>query len=531
MRHSASVPAAAGAVILAMTLASCSGSSDPSPSTPAADDFVSGGTFVKAVSDDPGDLTPMKAISPDTWDVVSIAYESLIYVSPDGDYKPWLASTWTDTGTEATFTLKEGVTCADGSAFTAQTVADNLNFNADPDNATFYYGTVISEAVSATADGNVVTVTSAVNDPFLAINIGTILLVCDAGLADPATLADDTNGTGLYQLSEARVGDAYIFDKREGYTWGVDDVTGETVGLPDQIEARIISDQSTVTNLLLSQELNSGVVTGPDQARLQAEGLDYAGVRNPVGQMLFNESDGRPFADERVREALSIAINRDEVGPVVAGETGLPAVSLVQKTPLLCVQDPPDWTLPDTDLDRAGALLDEAGWTLGADGLRQKDGAPLEIKFIYDAPTASHAPAAELVKETWDQLGVTTILSANDAAAWTDDLWTTFDWDTGWIQIAPGSPIVLALFFDGATPADGGLNFMFVDNPEYTALAAQAKVATPDEACGLWQQAEKELIERFDTFPVIDNILPVYMSGAVFEQPNFLLPTSIRMLG
>lgn len=529
MKRSTLVPAAAGAALLALTLASCAAPSDTGGGD--SGNYVSGGTFVKAISDDPGDLDPMKAVSPDTFDVVTIAYESLIYVTPDGGYEPWLAASWTDEGTSATFTLKDGITCADGSPFTGQTVADNINYNADPANATFSYGTVITEAVSATAEGNVVTVTSTVNDPFLSVNIGTIMMVCDTGLADIASLSDTTDGTGLFQLSEARPGDAYVFTKRDDYTWGPYDVTGDTEGLPDTIEARIISDQSTVTNLLLSGELNSGVVTGPDQDRLQGAGLEYAGVRNPVGQILFNELEGRPFSDPLVREALSIAINRDEVGPVIAGATGLPSTGLVMKTPLLCVQDPPSWSLPATDLGRAAELLDEAGWTLGSDGIRQKDGQPLDVKFIYDAPTASHAPAAELVKETWDKLGVVTELSANDAAAWSDQLYTSFDWDTGWVQIGPGSPVVLDLFFGGATPDQGGLNFMFVDNPEYNALAAQAKTATPDAACGLWQQAEKELIDRFDTFPVIDNILPNYMSGATFEQPNFLNPTSIRMQG
>ena len=529
MKRSLIAPAAAGVVVLAMTLAACS---PGSPNNGGGDgDFVSGGTFVKSLSDDPGDLNPMKAVSPDTFEVVTLAYESLIYVTADGDLEPWLAESWTDTGTEATYTLKDGITCGDGSEFTAQTVADNINYNADPVNATFSYGTVITEAVSATAEGNVVTVTSETNDPFLAINIGTIMMVCDAGLADLASLADATDGTGLFQLTEARIGETYIFTKRDDYTWGPDDVTSETVGLPDTVEAQIIADQSTATNLLLSGDLNASVVTGPDQERLDAAGLEYVGVRNPVGQILFNEKEGRPFADPLVREALSVAINREEVGPVIGGSTALPAVSLVQKSPLLCVEESPEWTLPDTDLDRAAELLDEAGWMLNDEGVREKDGKPLDIKFIYDAPTASHGPAAELVKETWDSLGVVTELSANDGAAWSDQLYSSFDWDTGWVQIGPGSPVVLALFFQGATPDKGGLNFMFVDNPEYNALAEQAKVATPEEACGLWQDAEKELIERFDTFPVIDNILPNYQSGAVFDQPNFIMPTTIRMLG
>ncbi|CAH0260041.1 Oligopeptide-binding protein AppA [Microbacterium oxydans] len=529
MKRSTALPVAAVLSALALTLTSCAGSADPSD--PSTGDFVSGGTFVAAVGDDPGDLNPLKAVSPDTFAVVNLAYESLIAVTSEGELVPWLAESWKETGTEVVFTLKDGITCADGSEFTGQTVADNLNYNADPANATFSYGSVIDETISATADGNVVTVTSAANNPFLAVNVGTIMLVCDAGLADPTTLSDATDGTGLFSLSDIKPGDTYTFTKRDDYTWGPDDVTSETAGLPDTIEARVVTDESTAANLLVSGEINAATISGADRSRLDGAGLTHTGVRNPVGMMLFNEKEGRPFSDPLVREALSTAIDRDEVGTVIADGEGLESISLVTKNPLLCVADKPEWTLPDTDLERAGELLDEAGWALGDDGLRTKDGKPLTIKFVYNAPTSTHAAAAELVKETWDKLGVTTELSANDAAAWSEQLYSTFDWDTGWVQIAPGGPVLLSVFFDGATPDAGGLNFMFVKNPEYSTLVAEASSATPDEACGIWNDAEKELIERFDVFPVIDNILPTYQSGAIFDQPNFIQPTSIRMLG
>ncbi len=528
MKRSTALPALAGIAALTLALASCSGSTEPG--TPSEADYVSGGTFVTAINDDPGDLNPLKAISLDTWGVISLAYESLIYVTPDGDFEPWLAESWEETGTEVVFTIKDGLTCTDGTEFTAQTVADNLNYNADPANATFSYGSVIDENVTAVADGSTVTVTSATNSPFLAVNVGTILLVCDAGLADPTIMSDATSGTGLFDLTDVAPGDTYTFTKRDGYTWGPDEVTSETVGLPDTIEARVVTDESTAANLLVSGEINAATISGADRSRLDAAGLTYAGVRNPVGMMLFNEKEDRPFADPLVREALSLAIDRDETGTVIADGEAMDAVSLVTKTPLLCVADGPKWTLPDTDLDRAGELLDEAGWLLESDGLRYKDGEPLTIKFIYNAPTSTHAPAAELVKETWDQLGVTTELFGNDAAAWSEQLWATYDWDTGWIQIAPGGPLVLSTFFAGASAAEGGLNFMFVDNPEYKALVEEASQATPEDTCGIWQDAEKELIERYDVFPVADNILPTYQSGAVFDQPNYIPPTTIRML-
>lgn len=526
MKRSTAVPVAAVLSAFALTLTSCAGSTGPSEG-----EVVSGGTFVTAVGDDPGDLNPLKAVSPDTFSVLALAYESLIAVTPEGELEPWLAESWEETGTEVVFTLKDGITCADGSEFTGQTVADNLNYNADPENATFSYGSVIDEKISATADGNTVTVTSTENNPFLVVNIGTIQLVCDAGLADPTTMSDATDGTGLFALSDIKPGDTYTFTKRDDYTWGPDDVTSETKGLPDTIEARVVTDESTAANLLVSGEINAATISGADRARLDSAGLAFVGVRNPVGEILFNEKEGRPFSDPLVREALSTAIDRDEVGTVIADGEGLESISLVTKNPLLCVADKPEWSLPDTDLDRSAELLDEAGWLLESDGLRYKNGEPLTIKFVYNAPTSTHAAAAELVKETWDGLGVTTELSGNDAAAWSEQLYTSFDWDTGWVQIAPGGPVLLSVFFDGATPDEGGLNFMWVDNPEYSALVAEASSASPDDACGIWQDAEKELIERFDVFPVIDNILPTYQSGATFDLPNFIQPTSIRMLG
>jgi peptide/nickel transport system substrate-binding protein len=518
----------AGAGVAAVTLAltACTAG----PSEPGEGDFVSGGTFVKAIGADPGNLNPFKVVNLDGWEVVTYAYESLVYVTADGEFVPWLAESWEETGTEVTYTLKDGITCDDGSEFTAETAANNINYNTQAANATFYYGSQVTEAVAATADGNTLTVTSEINDPFLMANTGTIYMTCQPGLDDPESLGDSTNGTGLYFLSDVKTGDTYTFDKRSDYTWGPDGVTSETVGLPDNLEVRVVADESTRANLLLSGEINAATVLGPDRARLDGAGLEYVGVRNSVGEMLFNEREGRILADQAVREALTLAINQEEVADVVSDGAGLEAVSLVTKSPFLCVADPPAWSLPAQDLDKAAQLLDEAGWELGADGTRSKDGQPLAIKFIYDAATPTHGPAAELVKQNWDELGVVTELHANDSADWSEQLFSTFDWDTGFIQLAPGAPTVLSTFF-GPTPEEGGLNFMFVHNDEYDALAAEAKQSTPEEACGIWQDAETALIERVDVFPLIDNIVPSYQSGAVFERPNYIPPTSIRMLG
>ncbi|MFY1632845.1 ABC transporter substrate-binding protein [Solwaraspora sp. WMMB335] len=523
--------AGAAALLTTTSLAACGGTSSDGDGDGEAAGYVSGGSYVAAISSDPGHLIPMTGVSLAARAMVAYAYESLAAVTKDGEFKPWLAASWEETGTSVSYTLKEGITCADGTPFTAQAAADNINYHADPEHATFYYGSQVNEEVTATADGDTLTVARSRNDPLLLANTATVEMVCPSGLADPDSLQDATAGTGLFQLDSATPGSTYTYTRRTDYTWGPDGVTSTTEGLPDTVEVRVVTDETTAANLLVAKDINAAVITGASRDRLDAMELATITQRNPVGEMLFNEKADRVTADPLVRRALVLALDRAAVGDVVSNGTAIDSRSLIVTAPFVCVAGGPKWQLPDTDLAEAERLLDQAGWTAGADGRRTKDGAPLTVKFIYDAATATHAPAAELVQQTWDQLGITTELSGNNAAAWSEQLFQTFDWDTGFVQVAPGSPPVLASFFAAATPDQGGNNFMFVDNPAYEALIAQAAEATPEATCDLWQQAEAELVDRTDVFPLADNELTTYLSGAELTADVFHSPAEIRMLG
>lgn len=522
---------AALGVALATTLAlsSCS----PGTSTPAATgSVVSGGTFSLAINDDPGSLSPLTGVSLVQRALVTFGYDSLTFTTSEGEILPFLAESWETTGTSIAYTLKDGITCADGTPFTAETAAANITYQADPEHGTFWFGSSITADMTASAEGNVLTITSATNNPFLLEGTGSVEMVCQAGLDDPDSLTDATNGTALYALSSSNPGSDYVYTKRDDYTWGPDDVTSETEGLPDELEARVITDEATAANLLISGELNAASVIGADRQRLDGAGLASEGVLNPIGEMLFNERADRPTSDVRVRQALTLGLDRASVGELVTDGNAIDSVSLVNQIPLTCVAGGPDWTLPEMDLEKAGDLLDDAGYELGSDGLRSKDGAPLTIRFLYDAGTPSHGAAAEEVQQEWNELGITTELVAEDSAGWSTDLYQSYDWDTGFIQLAPSSPVVLSLFFLGETSENGGYNFMGVSNPEYNALATQAFTATSaDEACGIWKQAEAELIDRVDIFPVAETESPMYLNGVTLDRPGTVAPTTIRMQG
>ncbi|MFD0485119.1 ABC transporter substrate-binding protein [Kineococcus sp. GCM10028916] len=523
--------AMAGSAVTALLLASCSGGSQDTPD-PGSSEVVSGGTFTVALNDDPGSLSPLTGVSLVQRAIVAYAYDSLTYVTEDGDFVPWLAKSWEVTPTSITYTLQDGITCADGAPFTGETVANNVAYQANPANGTFWHGSNITESMAATGDAQTVTITSATPNPFLLASTGSVEMVCQGGLDDPASLTDATDGTGLYQLKAATPGSDYVYAKRSGYTWGPQDVTSDTKGLPDEVDAKVVTDEATAANLLLSGDLNAAAVAGSDRDRVQGAGLTSKGVNNPIGEMLFNERPDRPTADVKVRQALTTALDRKAVGELVTNGNYEEMTSLVIANPFLCVADGPRWTLPATDVTAAGALLDEAGWTKGSDGKRSKAGTPLSIRFLYDAGTPNHAAAAEEVQAEWNDLGVTTELVAEDPTGWSTDLYQTYDWDTGFIQLAPGTPVVLSQFFLGATSENGGFNFMSVANPEYNALAEQAMTAPDaDTACGTWQDAEKELVDRVDIFPLAQMQSPTWFQGATADVPGTIAPTTIRMLG
>ncbi|MCD2109292.1 ABC transporter substrate-binding protein [Rhodococcus erythropolis] len=163
MKHR-SYPTLVAAAGLALVLSArgsggtSSGSGDP----------LTDGTFRFALQADPGALNPIMSASAATGEISRLAYDYLIYQDPDtSEVGPWLAEKWEGTPTSASFTIREGVTCTDGSALTPHTVADNINFVADPDNGSQQRGTTVPAEAVATADPvtRTVTVTTAVPSP------------------------------------------------------------------------------------------------------------------------------------------------------------------------------------------------------------------------------------------------------------------------------------------------------------------------------------------------------------------------------
>lgn len=133
----------------------------------------------------------------------------------------------------------------------------------------------------------------------------------------------------------------------------------------------------------------------------------------------FNFRGGRGphplFGDVRVRRAIAMALDRQSMLENAFGGRGVlgtgPSVRTLGDTTI---------TLPPFDRARAAALLDSAGWTAGANGMRAKGGRPLAFRLIVPTSSATRMQYAVLIQEQLRGVGIRVDLDQMDFNAFID---------------------------------------------------------------------------------------------------------------
>lgn len=529
-------PKVAFAAALTLLLAACGGSDGDSAGGPGASgedaEPVVDGTFTYAVAADPGNLHPHLTVLAATRAVDAYLYDKLVYFTVEGEALPWLAESWEATPDTVTFTLRDGVTCSDGTPLTASVVAANFQFVVDEANVSPVRGVLVPAELTATADdaARTVTITVPTPDPFLLQSTGDLFIACQAGLDDPTLLEEAGIGTGMFELTEVVRDDHYTFQRRDDYAWGPDGRAATDPGTPATVNIRVVANESTAANLLLSGELNAASVVGPDRQRLE-ESYEQVTLRAIVGELFFNQAAGNPGADDAVRAALAQALDFEELMSVITGGYGARSESLAIIDPVACRYDAVDGNLPEQDTEAAATALDEAGWTAGSDGVRAKDGAPLQLELIYNSTRGdTTAAAAELIASTWTDLGVAATTRGLPPTEYNEVVFGTGAWGAALLPVNLRLPSQIVPFLSGPVPADGGVNLASIDNPAYTAAVAEAMTMPGQDGCATWQEAEEALFAEHDVLPFADETIPTFLDGATVEPGgDGPIPATIRL--
>lgn len=355
-------------------------------------------------------------------------YEYTMIRDPDSGLPvPMLAESWeiSDDGMTWRLNIREGITFQSGAPATAEIVAENFNVFRDPEqgqNAIFW-----ATVTDVTVEDNTVVVTA--SQPFAAFPetlateysmIYNPVVREEAGDQFGATAAD---GTGPFTLTEFTPGNQVLVSRWDDYAGSnVEFIENKGVAYLDEI--RWVPIMESGNRAIEIEAGNVDAVNNPggqDVDRLIANpDLVVVEFPNPANVFLSlnHENTELGFDDIRVRQAISHAIDRE--GIVQAVYFGHAVATYGPIASNWKWYEPGVEAFNQYDPELAMSLLDEAGWTVGDDGIRAKDGVRLSWTNVNFGTQPFNRPIVEIIAENLRAIGVEMANEHYELAAFTE---------------------------------------------------------------------------------------------------------------
>ncbi len=375
-------------------------------------------------------FNPFSAGGGARWPTQAGVYEPLfIYNSVQDAFVPWLATEWgwIDGGATLALRLREGVRWSDGAPLTAADVAFTFGLiQREPALDSQGLGPRIAEVLVIDPH----TVHLRLKAPFSPA-LGRVAQVpivpahIWTGVADPAGW-NNPEPVGSGPFTEVLRFETQVFDLgRNPHHWNPDAALGvERLRLP----AMSGNDQANVALIHGEVDWCGTFIPAAQRVFVDRDPANHIDWSPPMGATIFLYANAAraPFDDPAVRKALSLAIDRDQlVRLAMHGTThGSDGTGLSDKHRAWL--DPEALRLGDWvshDPARAGALLDQAGWKLGEDGLRHDaSGATLRAELEVVSGWSDWLRAAQVISVQLRAVGVDAPVRARDFGAWMDGL-------------------------------------------------------------------------------------------------------------
>lgn len=402
------------------------------PAAVAQDKPVIGGTLVYLEQLAHTNLYPPAGGFYPNSGVLNQITDKLTYQNPQTlEIEPWIAESWTinPDATEYTFKIRPGVTFSDGTPLDAHAVAKNFD--------TFGLGNKqlkqpVSEVVN-NYDRSEVVDPLTVKFYFKKSSPGFLqgTSVVGSGLVSLKTLAlpfeqlgDATKiiGSGPFVVSAETLGKTLDLTARKDYNWGPAKLAHQGRANLDGIKYIITGEDSVRIGALLAGQADFiRQIQAYDEPQVEAQGFQiYAPSTRGVNNSVVFRPDNPLVADVRVRKALALATNRQEIISTLFSKNYPPATSIIAASAIGYVDQSAKLAF---DIDKAKALLDEAGFKPGADGIREKDGQKLVLTAYESLPQPQNRATLQLIAQQWQKVGVKLNVLAGDAGSRTvDDL-------------------------------------------------------------------------------------------------------------
>lgn len=349
-------------------------------------------------------------------------YETLVNITADG-YEGCLAESWdiTDDGRTYTFHIRDGVKFSDGEVCDANAI--KANFDAiieNKDRHTWLEMMNLLVGVSAPDDKTFVIELSEPYYPLLT-ELGVtrpFAMISPKAMKDGST-KDGVNayiGTGPYVLTDFVTDEYAVFEANENY-WGeqpkIKKITVKVI--PDN-QTRILAlekgeiDMIFGKNMIDADAINQ--YTGNDKFTVSLS--DPTSTR----QIVLNTTRD-VLADKEVRQALQHATNKQAISDGIFYGLEQPADTLFAKTVPYCDIDLEPYAY---DVELAQSMLDEAGWVVGADKIREKDGQKLNIDLLYNSDSVTEKAIAEYLQSEYQKIGISLNIHGEEEQSYRDNM-------------------------------------------------------------------------------------------------------------
>lgn len=457
------------AVLMAATLAVAgTGCGNKDKSTSKKTD-----TIKIAVSAEPDNLNPMLSAASDTEGIMMNVYEGLLTFDTDGNFLPCLAESYTieDEGLTYKFKLKKDIQFHDGKKFSAKDVKYTYETLAglNGEQALKQVMAEVLEAVETPDEETVIFRLKHVDAGFLG--------KCIVSIQEKDYKEDETHpiGTGPYKFKEYIQGQKVILEKNPDYH-----TVESRIPEIDKVEFRIMTDPNAIL-----MALKSG---GLDVATIEPENIEVLGnefeivedMRNAVQLMSMNNTVA-PFDNEKVRQAVNYAIDKDEIINTVTKGHGKRLESFL--SPSMKAYYKEDIKGYETDLEKAKELLKEAGYP---------DGFTITMKVPSNYQ--EHVDAAQVIKSQLEKVGIQVDIQLIEWAQWLEQVYKNADYQAS--IVAHTGKLDPQDFLNRFTSTYGKNYFKF-SNPEYDQLVIDAASTTvEEERAAIYKECQQMLADH-----------------------------------
>lgn len=451
-------------LIAALTLAACGNSvedveSGATNGGEAAETPATPQELNWALGVDPDGLDPHMTTAASTFQISNNIYDTLVKVTPEGEFVPGLAKDWelSEDGLTITFYLEEEVVFHDGSSFEAADVVysfERLQGDTSARSADYASLTDFSVAddytIEFSADSLDVNLLAKFAYPWAAI------VPEDAG----ESLRNEPIGTGAYVLENWVPQQELTLSLNEDY-WG-------EAGKVDTVNFLSMPDTTSQITSMLAGDLDVIGITGDLVAQFEGQdGFEITETPSNALQLMAFNTEHEALSDVRVRQALTMAVDKDALIETVWYGYGNKIGS--HYPPILKGYVDHSDAL-SYDPDAALALLEEAGYP---------NGEGIELDMYLPSAYPEYVSAGQVIADYLTTIGVTVNIQNVEWAVWLSDIYTGRNYDltvTG--HTGRLDPYTLLARYNSESPE----NYMNYENDQVNELLANVQVEQDEAA-------------------------------------------------